>query len=185
MFLYIEYGKINKKIKGMNMQVKVLERKIFKEKFLKCYDKYLSLSTNQSIAVGIYIKDQYYVFGNGIKLNHMYEIGSVTKTITAHLILKLVHLKLIDLNLTIDNYLNLKKGNYPTINELLTHSFGYGYLTPIKFTIPSILKYGYSKKNIYDKVFDKAVIKVLEKRRKMVSKNKFKYFYLSFILETL
>ena len=92
------------------MIVKELEKNSFRDKVLNCYDKYLSLSSNQSIAVGIYKNGKCYVFGNGIKESYMYDIGSISKTMTAHLVLKLVGLNLIDLNLTVDKYLDLKKG---------------------------------------------------------------------------
>ena len=152
-----------------------LERESFRNKFLNYYDKYISLSNNQNIAIGIYKNGVFYVFGNGIDEKYMYDIGSITKTITAHLILKLVDLKLINLNDTINQYLELKKGNYPTIIELLTHSAGYNHLTPLEITVPSLLKYGYSKKNIYENIKSDDIIKALNKRRRCKHKNKYGY----------
>ena len=60
---------------------------------------------------------------------HTYEIGSLTKTLTAALISKAVAEGKIDLNATIDQYLELPEGkHYPTVAELLTHTSGYkGY----------------------------------------------------------
>lgn len=157
------------------MLVKELNRTSFRDKVLNSYDKYLKLSNDQAIAIGIYKAGKCYIFGNAIKKDNMYDIGSISKTITAHLILKLEKLKLIDLNENVDKYLNLKKGSYPTIKELLTHSAGYNNLTPIEFTIPALLKHGYSKKNIYEKIKDKDVIKALQKRRKHKHKKKYGY----------
>ena len=58
--------------------------------------------------------------------NHIYEIGSLTKTLTAALIEKAVSEGRIGLDATIDAYLPLPEGkNYPTIAELLTHTSGY------------------------------------------------------------
>lgn len=159
----------------IEMLFRELGRESFKDKFLNCYDKYLSLSTHQNIAIGIYINGKYYIFGNGIEDTHMYDIGSISKTITAHLILKLVDLKLINLNLTVDKYLNLKKGSYPTINELLTHSAGYNNLTPIEITVPALLKHSYSKKNLYEKIVNTDILKALQKRRRHKHKNKYGY----------
>lgn len=87
------------------------------------------------ITVGI-IKDgqiSYQVYGeNGKELPaelHTYEIGSLTKTVTAALINKAVGEGRVSLESTIDQYLPLPDGNqYPTINQLLTHTSGYrGY----------------------------------------------------------
>lgn len=58
--------------------------------------------------------------------NHTYEIGSLTKTITAAMICKAVTEGRIRLDDTIDVYLPLPEGkSYPTIRELLTHTSGY------------------------------------------------------------
>ncbi len=84
------------------------------------------------ITVGI-IKDgqaSFTVYGeNGQTLpqeNHVYEIGSLTKTMTASMIGKAVTEGRVSLDDTIDNYLPLLEGkNYPTVMELLTHTSGY------------------------------------------------------------
>lgn len=58
--------------------------------------------------------------------NHVYEIGSLTKTITASMISRAVMDGRIRLDDTIDAHLPLPEGkNYPTITELLTHTSGY------------------------------------------------------------
>jgi len=84
------------------------------------------------ITVGI-IKDgeaTYTVYGeNGRELDpelHTYEIGSLTKTITATCFSKAILEGKASLDDTIDMYLDLPAGNaYPTIKELLTHTSGY------------------------------------------------------------
>lgn len=157
------------------MQFVNLKEDSFRNKVLNCYNKYLSLSSDQKIAIGIYKDGDYYLFGNGIDNNYMYDIGSISKTLTSHLVLKLSEDNLIDLNESIDKYIKLRKGRYPSINELLTHSAGYNNLTPIEITIPRLLIYNYSKKNIYDKIIDKDIIKCLERRNKHISKKKYGY----------
>ena len=152
-----------------------LDRNLFREKVLKCYDTYLNISNKYRLAIGIYYQGKFYTFGNGIDDSYLYDIGSISKTITAHLILDLVNKGVIDLNKRVDNYLSLKKGNYPTLNELLTHTAGYGNLTPLEITVPSLLKWGYAKKNIYDGCEEKHVIKALERRNKHKSGNKYGY----------
>lgn len=84
------------------------------------------------ITVGI-IKDgkaEFTVYGeNGKELPkelHCYEIGSITKTITAALISRAIEGGKIDLDNTIDAYLPLPEHkNYPTVEQLLTHTSGY------------------------------------------------------------
>jgi Beta-lactamase class C and other penicillin binding proteins len=84
------------------------------------------------ITVGI-IKDgksSFTVYGADAQVlsseNHIYEIGSLTKTMTAALISKAASEGKLSLNSTIDAYLPLSEGNnYPTIAELVTHTSGY------------------------------------------------------------
>jgi len=75
-------------------------------------------------------QDSFTVYGeNGQILpeeNHVYEIGSLTKTITASMISRAVMDGRIRLDDTIDAHLPLPEGkSYPTITELLTHTSGY------------------------------------------------------------
>ena len=87
------------------------------------------------ITVGIIQNDEmtYEVYGeNGIKLSqeeHVYEIGSITKTFTTSLLCKAISEDRISFDDHIDKYLNLKeKDYYPTIGRLVTHMSGYkGY----------------------------------------------------------
>lgn len=87
------------------------------------------------ITVGIVQNNElrYTVYGeNGKTLaptDHTYEIGSITKTITATMIYKAIDEKKIELDAQIDAYLDLpQKEYYPTIKRLLTHTSGYkGY----------------------------------------------------------
>lgn len=87
------------------------------------------------ITVGI-IKDgnmNYNVYGeNGVSLpkeEHIYEIGSITKTLTTSLLCKAISEGRISFDDSIDKYLSLpKKDYYPTIRRLVTHTSGYnGY----------------------------------------------------------
>ena len=170
------------------MKVRELKKEKFRNKVIESYNQYLSLSNNQKIAIGIYKNGSFYVFGNGIESSYMYDIGSISKTITAHIVLKSHYDNKLSINDKIDKYLSLKTGEYPTIYELLTHSAGYNNLTPFEITVPSLLKHGYSKKNIYENTKEKDVIRCLEKRRSCKHNNKygysdFAYAILALILE--
>lgn len=91
----------------------------------------LSNSRNAIITVGIIQNNQasYTVYtkdGNAPQAEHIYEIGSLTKTFTAALVAKGVTEGKINLDHTADVYLDLPDENhYPTIKQLLTHTSGY------------------------------------------------------------
>jgi CubicO group peptidase (beta-lactamase class C family) len=78
-------------------------------------------------------KMTYNVYGeNGIELSqveHIYEIGSITKTFTTSLLCKAISEGRISFDDSIDEYLSLQKRDYyPTIQRLVTHTSGYkGY----------------------------------------------------------
>jgi CubicO group peptidase (beta-lactamase class C family) len=70
------------------------------------------------------------VYGeNGVKLSpqeHIYEIGSITKTFTASLVCKAIGEGRVSPDDSIDEYLNLEgQDYYPTIRRLVTHTSGY------------------------------------------------------------
>lgn len=157
------------------MNIITLDKKSFKDKFIHCYEKYLKLSSDATIAIGIFHKDNYYVFGNGTGASYLYDIGSISKTFTAYLVLSLYCEGLIDLEDTVDKYIPLKKGSYPKIINFLTHTCGYNHLTPVELTVPSLLKSGYAKRNIYEKCTSDTVIKCLERRSKFKKTSKYAY----------
>lgn len=127
---------------------------------------YLALSNNNRLTVGLYCRGRLYVFGNPEEENRFrYDIGSVSKTVTAHLILKLYGERKLDINHTVDKFLPLKKGKYPTIYQLLTHTAGYHHLTPVEVTLPRLIIGGYARKNPYENCTVKTIIKSLERRR--------------------
>lgn len=83
------------------------------------------------VTVGIIKNGQmtYEVYGNDGKIlnqtEYRYEIGSITKTMTAALIARAVQEKKLSLTDTIDRYLELPDGKiHPTIGSLLTHTSG-------------------------------------------------------------
>jgi len=84
------------------------------------------------ITVGVFKQGQasYTVYGeNGAELaptKHTYEIGSVTKTLTAALLCKAVGEGKISMDDHIDQHLELPaKDYYPTLKRLITHTSGY------------------------------------------------------------
>ncbi|KGE19816.1 serine hydrolase domain-containing protein [Paenibacillus wynnii] len=118
------------------------------------------------ITVGVIQNDQmiYNVYGeNGTILSpeeHIYEIGSVTKTFTTSLLCKAISEGRINLDDSIDEYLNLpKKDYYPTIRRLVTHTSGYkGYY----FEKPMISNFLH-RENDFNGISEELLIKRLEK----------------------
>ena len=100
------------------------------------FEDMLSYTTKNNedaiITVGV-IKDgvpNYSVYGKNRVLlpneKHIYEIGSITKTITASLLFKAIEEGKINMEDCIDKYLDLpKKEYYPIIKQILTHTSGY------------------------------------------------------------
>lgn len=149
--------------------------------------KYLALSDNNRITIGLFDSGRFYVFGNPKEEKGLiYDIGSVSKTITAHLILKLFEEEKLDINCTVDKYLDLKKGRYPTVYQLLTHTAGYHHLTPVEVTLPRLTVGGYARKNPYEKCTKSTIIKCLERRRFLGIKSRYGYSdFASAILATV
>jgi CubicO group peptidase (beta-lactamase class C family) len=131
-----------------------------------------------AIKVGI-IKNgkmTYDVYGeNGIilpKEEHIYEIGSVTKTFTASLLWKAISEGRISLDDSIDKYLRLqKKDYYPTIRRLVTHTSGYkGYY----FEKPMISNFLH-KENDFNGISEKMLLERLGEISLEDSDYSFKY----------
>lgn len=103
---------------------------------LMTFDDMMSYTTKDNehaiITVGI-IKDgemAYTVYGNNASIlpneDHIYEIGSITKTFTASLVSKAMDEGKIDLYDQINKYIDLPdKGYYPNLKRLVTHTSGY------------------------------------------------------------
>lgn len=140
---------------------------------------YLALSDHNRLTVGLYCRGRLYVLGDPDEESRFrYDIGSVSKTLTAHLILKLSGEGRLNINHTVDKYLPLKKGNYPTVYQLLTHTAGYHHLTPAEVTLPPLICCGYARKNPYENRTANTVIKSLERRR--FFKQRVRYGYSDF-----
>ena len=170
--------------------IKILNAESMRKKVADSVNKYLSISNNQSLTVGFYKSGKMYAFSNfDSPLSLSYDIGSITKTITAHLILNLAEDGKIELGESVSRYIDLPNGNYPTVYELLTHTAGYGHLTPREITVPALLKHGYAKKNIYENCTAETVINCLKRRRKKrnsgYSYSDFTYAILAVVAESV
>ena len=158
------------------MDIISLDPKSLRLKTLKKIESYTALSENNRITVGLYKDGKCYVLGDAGEENRLfYDLGSVSKTVTAHLILKLYYEGKLDINAAADKYLPLKKGNYPTLYQLLTHTAGYHHLTPLEVTLPGLMKGGYARRNPYENATVKTVIKAMGRRRFLKQKTRYGY----------
>ena len=103
---------------------------------------------------------------------HDYEIGSLTKTITASMIMKCVDEGKISLEAPISDYLELpERAHYPTIKQLLSHTSGYSayYLES-----PMVGNF-FGGKNSFYGIGDSMVLDRLKKTEVSESEHKFDY----------
>jgi CubicO group peptidase (beta-lactamase class C family) len=104
---------------------------------------------NARITVGIVQNGQlsFVVYGENGKVlpnrEHIYEIGSITKSFTAAMLAKAVNEDRIGLDDSIGLFLNLPTKNYyPTIRRLLTHTSGYDREYYFGYVSTSITNFG-------------------------------------------
>lgn len=115
-----------------------------------------------SMAVIDHGETTFHTYANGgqeiTALDYKYEIGSITKTMTALLIAKAVAEGRLALCASISDYLDLPKGKYyPTLRRLLTHTSGYKRLYLESEIIGNALRgrnsfYGISKEAVLRKI---------------------------------
>lgn len=146
--------------------------------------RYLQLSKNNSLAIGVLLPDgtMGYCTSPDVQPDSLFDIGSISKTFTAQVILKLVSERKLSLSDSVDMFLPLPKGVYPTIEMLLTHTAGYKNLTPVEITVPSLLKKSYARANVYRGIQEKDVLKALSKRNRTRLRG---YFYSDFAYAVL
>ena len=154
---------------------------IFGKKGDAVIQQYLRLSKNNRLAIGILFPDGKMgkFTSDGMEENSLFDIGSISKTFTAQVILKLCQEGKLSLSNRVDKFLPLPKGEYPTIEKLLTHTAGYRYLTPVGITLPRLIKKSYTSANPYRAIVEKDVIKALIKRKKK-RRSSAKYAYSDF-----
>lgn len=98
----------------------------------ECLAAMLDGTQNAVVTIGILNDDEenWAVYGEGASELphevHAYEIGSLTKTITAVMVAQAVSEGKVSLDAPIDEYIDLPRGKgYPTVADLLTHTAGF------------------------------------------------------------
>ena len=153
---------------------------MFTAKINAVINNYLKYN-HTKLAIGIVYKDKPYFFSFSNKKedeevkNELYDIGSISKVFTSLLMLKEIEEGKASLEDNIKQYLSLKEGRYWTIESLLSHRCDFTHVTPYQFVVKSLLRSGYSRRNIYEGVDEQALIKQTIKRRKHVNKHRYGY----------
>lgn len=152
----------------------------FSTKAKDTINEYLSMWQTNKLAIGIIFPDgkRDFYTSPGVSESTPFDIGSISKTFTAALILKLVSERKLSLDARADEFIDLPRGKYPKISQLLTHTAGYGHLTPMELTIPALIKKAYQVANPYRNVSEKELIKCLARRKRC--KEQYPYSYSDF-----
>lgn len=139
----------------------------FGDKIASALQAYLDGSSTNEIAVGVVLSDGRvgYYTSKGIDEHSRFDVGSISKTFTAQLILKLAQEGRLSLDDTVDLYLPLGVGRYPTVRQLLTHTAGYRHVTPVELVIPRYLTAPYRTNNLYRGVQSRHVLRALAARK--------------------
>jgi CubicO group peptidase (beta-lactamase class C family) len=107
---------------------------------------------------------------------YIYEVGSISKVYVSSFLAKLLQEKKINLEDTIDKYLDLPEGKvYPTLVSLMTHTSGYAPLLSFRFIWAYLLKNKNMKFNLYKGVKSNHLYKQINSIR--LKKKKYKYHY--------
>lgn len=138
---------------------------------------YLDAAPTNALAVGIVLPNGRvgYYTSQGINEHSRFDVGSISKTFTAQLILKLAAEGKLSLDATVDRYLPLRAGQYPTVTQLLTHTAGYGHATPAEIVIPHYLTAPYRTHNLYRGVRREDVLRALSARNRCRSSHAYGY----------
>ncbi len=158
----------------ISIQMNKLRGMTFEESFAYT----LKDNKNAVVTIGIYKNGEssYEVYGkDGQKLEkepHVYEIGSLTKTMTAALIARAINEGRISLKARIDEYLDLPKDRiYPTIHQLLTHTSGY---KSYYYELPMMGNF-FMGRNSFFGIKDSMVLYKLSSKKVSGKKERFEY----------
>lgn len=136
-------------------------------------------------------KTEYRVYGeNGKEVEDRlctYEIGSITKTITALMVKRAEKEGKLELDDTLDKYLSLPEGdNYPKIIDLLTHTSGY---KPYYFESPMIENFFKGRNDFYgingEMIVDRVGKVNLDKESYSFNYSNFGFAVLGLVLENV
>jgi CubicO group peptidase (beta-lactamase class C family) len=157
--------------------------------------KHFIISANSKLTIGI-IENQnkhLYLFekdGQKQYQNISYGLGSISKTLIANILAKMIEKKEISLQDPLNKYFQMKHIKHmPTVLNLATHTSGYAKHTPIFDVVSSLFIFGFCRRNIYlnktskwlDRYIYKKKIKVVNKYRY----SDFNYAVLGRIIETI
>lgn len=152
---------------------------MFKDKTAAVIRNYLKYHKTK-LSIGIIVGEEKYILSYGDKKqcevnDDLFDIGSLSKIFTSLLVLKECSQRKVSLDDNISKYLSLKEGHYWTIGDLLRHKCDFHHLTPYQIVLKSLLRSGYSRRNLYEGITKERLIKEINRRAKHISKRKYGY----------
>lgn len=155
--------------------------KVEKMNSIKAINDYCSKKDNIVLSVGVIYegKTNYIVYGkNGTVLpqyEHLYEIGSITKTFTTSLLSKALSNGKVSLDDSIAKYIKLDdRKYYPTIKQLATHTAGYSDV-PFSVRFKSIISSNTDHRNFYSNYNIQSLINDIQRKKLSTKEHNWKY----------
>jgi CubicO group peptidase (beta-lactamase class C family) len=148
-------------------------------------------SKNSMMAIGIQKGDtvkEYFYNDSSNPDQSLFGLGSISKTIIGTYINVLVNRGKLDINKTIDTYLDGNpKINYPTLLEIATHTSGYHAFIPLWSSLKILITKGFNKVNIYKNLnrdwFVKSYKRIRPLKRKKYRYSDYNYAILALLIE--
>ena len=152
---------------------------IFNQKTQNVINNYLKYDATE-LSIGIVIDGKISMLSYENKKetkvdDRLFDIGSISKVFTSLLVLKEIEKGKINLSDNVSKFLSLDNGHYWNVGDLLRHKCDFHHLTPYQIVVKSLLRSGYSRRNLYENIIRERVIKEINRRRKHISKRKYGY----------
>ncbi|BCR35711.1 serine hydrolase domain-containing protein [Mariniplasma anaerobium] len=155
--------------------------------------KHFKISSKSKLTIGI-IENQnkhLYLFDKHGQKEYKdipYGLGSISKTLIANILAKMIEQNEISLNDPLDKYFEMKQHKHiPTLLNLSTHTSGYRKHTPFFSVIFSLAFFGFCRRNIYtnktSKWLNRYIYKKKVKRLDKYNYSDFNYAVLGHIIE--
>lgn len=142
--------------------------------------KHFKISSTSKLTIGIIENENKHLYlfdkdGQKTYKDITYGLGSISKTLTANILAKMIEQHEISVNDTLDKYFEMKhKKHIPTLLNLLTHTSGYAKHTPSFSVLFSLTFFGFCKRNIYSNKTSKWLNRYIYKK-KIKQLNKYNY----------
>ena len=149
-------------------------------KLKELIENHFCISKKAKLSIGIIDGSEefkYFLDKEGLKPYQIFQygIGSISKTVIANVLAKMIEQKEISLEDDISKYFIVTKNmKYPTILSLATHTSGYSKFSPFFSMVGSLMIFGFCRRNFYSGLDSIWIDKYVGKKR--INKHrKYKY----------